>query len=104
MSDPDCESLFKGKPGSVLGAQRAEEPKPTPEREKLVAAKERLAAEKREATLKPRPWQKERRRLPPGQDLTKDFPILDLGHRPLVDTRDWRLTVTGAVERPIDSD
>jgi DMSO/TMAO reductase YedYZ molybdopterin-dependent catalytic subunit len=102
--DPDYESLFKGKPGSVLGEHRAADPKPAPEREKLVAAKERWAAEKREPQLKPRPWQKEGRRLPPGQELTRDFPILDLGNRPLVDTRDWRLTIAGAVERPIDWD
>ena len=80
MSEPDYESLFKGRPGSVLGDQRAAADSgamPTPEREKLVATKGRWAEEKREPALKPRPWQKQGRRLPPGQELTGDFPILD---------------------------
>ncbi len=115
--EPDYEALFNGKPGTVLGAQREraqadglQSPqstvKPTPEREKLVAAKERWAAEKRMPEAKARPWQKPSRasRIPPGQDETRDFPVLDLGHKPLVDARDWRLSVAGAVERPINWD
>jgi len=103
-SDPDYENLFKGRPGTVLGAQRDAAPELAPDAEKLVETKLRWAEEKREPARKPRPWQKEGRRLPPGQDLTNDFPVLDLGNRPLVDQRDWRLTVAGAVARPIDWD
>jgi len=100
VSGPDYDELFKGRPGSVLGRHR--DPEPTPEERKAVEAKIRRAQEKRPA--KERPWNNNGRRLPPGQAKTQEFPILDLGHRPLIDTRDWRLTVAGAVERRLDWD
>ncbi len=102
MTDPDFEKLFKGRPGSVLGRHR--DPVPTPEREKLTAAKTRWAEERHQTKTKSRPRQKNAGRLPPGQDETADFPVLDLGTRPLIATRDWRLTVSGAVARPLDWD
>ena len=40
-------------------------------------------------------------RTPPGQTLTEKWPVLDLGDQPVVDRRDWKLTVSGQVERPI---
>ncbi len=40
-------------------------------------------------------------RLPPGQYWEGKLPVLDLGTRPLVDRRDWRLTVAGRVARPL---
>ena len=39
-------------------------------------------------------------RLPPGQHLTGGFPVLDLGIRPEVPLKDWRLTISGEVEKP----
>jgi len=39
-------------------------------------------------------------RLPPGQRLTQDWPVLDLGLQPHVALDDWRLTVDGLVEHP----
>jgi len=48
------------------------------------------AAERREGT-----------RLPPGQHLAADWPVLDLGVKPAVDTANWRLTVYGLVEAPV---
>ena len=90
MDDVDYEELFKGKPGSVLGAHR------------LTETKIRWAEEKRQP--KQRLWQKTDSRLPPGQHATNGFPVLDLGHRPLVSTDEWRLTVGGAVNRPLDWD
>ena len=39
-------------------------------------------------------------RLPPGQHLTSDFPVLSAGPTPRVDLGTWDLTVDGAVERP----
>jgi len=100
MSGPDYDELFKGRPGSVLGRHR--DPEPTPEERRAVEAKIRRAEEKRPA--KERPWNSNGRRLPPGQAKTDEFPVLDLGHRPLIDTRDWRLSVAGAVERRLDWD
>lgn len=43
-------------------------------------------------------------RLPPGQHLTKDWPVLDLGQTPNVPLHHWRLDVTGAVEHPLSLD
>ena len=41
-----------------------------------------------------------RNRLPPGQVLTKKWPVLHYGLVPDVDTRTWTFEVTGLVERP----
>ena len=40
-------------------------------------------------------------RLPPGQHLTHDWPVLDLGLVPNISPERWRLDVYGAVENPI---
>lgn len=42
-----------------------------------------------------------RDRLPPGQVLTKRWPILDLGVRPKVNLKNWHLEINGAVENPV---
>lgn len=39
-------------------------------------------------------------RLPPGQRLVKDWPVLDLGIQPDVAQDDWRLKIDGAVAAP----
>jgi DMSO/TMAO reductase YedYZ molybdopterin-dependent catalytic subunit len=39
-------------------------------------------------------------RLPPGQHLVKNWPVLDLGIQPKVTPLDWRLEVTGLVKNP----
>ena len=38
-------------------------------------------------------------RLPPGQYLTTDFPVLATGPTPIDAAEDWALTISGAVER-----
>ncbi|MEM6492154.1 MAG: sulfite oxidase-like oxidoreductase [Pseudomonadota bacterium] len=43
----------------------------------------------------------QRRRLPPGQQLVTDWPVLDLGHQPAVDLRDFRLAIGGMVEQSV---
>lgn len=43
----------------------------------------------------------EDQRLPPGQHLTKDWPVLDLGVVPPVSRERWRLDVYGAIENPV---
>jgi DMSO/TMAO reductase YedYZ molybdopterin-dependent catalytic subunit len=66
---------------------------------KLTRSKQRWAAEGRFLTGKvSRP---EAERLPPGQHLTKDWPMLDLGMTPQVSRERWRLDVYGAVENTI---
>jgi DMSO/TMAO reductase YedYZ molybdopterin-dependent catalytic subunit len=45
-----------------------------------------------------------RPRLPIGQHETKNWPVLDLGHRPRLTTARWRLTLGGAVDQPAELD
>ena len=40
-------------------------------------------------------------RLPPGQHLVKDWPVLDLGIQPMLPPTRWQLDVFGAVETKI---
>src|SRR5207248_1748553 len=40
-------------------------------------------------------------RLPPGQTITKGWPVLDLGRTPNVPISKWQLSVEGAVEEPV---
>ena len=71
----------------------------TPSDSKLTRTKEKWAREGRFLTGKvTRP---EDQRLPPGQHLTKDWPVLDLGVLPPVSRERWRLDVYGAVENPV---
>jgi DMSO/TMAO reductase YedYZ molybdopterin-dependent catalytic subunit len=71
----------------------------TPTDSKLTRTKEKWAREGRFLTGKiTRP---EDQRLPPGQHLTKDWPVLDLGVVPPVSRERWRLDVYGAVENPV---
>jgi DMSO/TMAO reductase YedYZ molybdopterin-dependent catalytic subunit len=43
-------------------------------------------------------------RLPPGQHLVRDWPVLDLGKQPDIARERWRLTIDGMVERPVTLD
>ncbi|MPT22655.1 sulfite oxidase-like oxidoreductase [Ancylobacter polymorphus] len=43
-------------------------------------------------------------RLPPGQHLVRDWPVLDLGMQPRIALDRWRLDVTGEVETPVSWD
>jgi DMSO/TMAO reductase YedYZ molybdopterin-dependent catalytic subunit len=40
-------------------------------------------------------------RTPPGQYLTRDFPVLSTGPTPHVDTGEWSFTIDGAVDAPL---
>lgn len=40
-------------------------------------------------------------KLPPGQHMTKGWPVLDLGFHPEIPLSEWRLTVDGAVNNPL---
>src|SRR6202048_1675126 len=76
----------------------ADESEPPPI-SKLTRSKERWAREGRFLTgIISRP---ETQRLPPGQHLTRDWPVLDLGLTPQISRERWRLDVYGAVENPI---
>lgn len=43
-------------------------------------------------------------RIPPGQKEVNNFPILDLGISPNIDTSNWKLRVYGMVEDELDLD
>lgn len=46
----------------------------------------------------------EEERLPPGQHLVRDWPVLDLGRQPDVARERWQLRIDGMVERPVTLD
>lgn len=70
-----------------------------PEDSKLTRTKRKWAAEGRALTGHvARP---ETDRLPPGQHLVNDWPVLDLGLHPEIAREDWRLVIGGAVENPL---
>ncbi|MDQ0472259.1 sulfite oxidase-like oxidoreductase [Labrys wisconsinensis] len=75
---------------------------PAPPETKLTTTKQRWAREGR--FLTGRIARPETERLPPGQHLVRDWPVLDLGLHPRVQREHWRLDVDGAVEHPVSWD
>lgn len=65
-------------------------------KEKLIETKEKWAREGRALT-----GRGGTDRLPPGQRLVTDWPVLDLGIQPDLAAAEWSLTVGGAVEAPL---
>lgn len=43
-------------------------------------------------------------RLPPGQRLVENWPVLDLGIQPDVPAAEWQLTIDGSVDNPVTWD
>jgi DMSO/TMAO reductase YedYZ molybdopterin-dependent catalytic subunit len=72
-------------------------------KERYIAAKQQWAEKQKARGVAPRS-QPQPERLPPGQKLTTGFPVLDLGVRPAIPERDWRLTLDGLVEHPVTLD
>lgn len=69
---------------------------------KLVAVKQAWAEAGR--LLTGAPDEARSQRLPPGQRLVTNWPVLDLGVQPAIARGDWRLKVDGAVANPIEWD
>ena len=67
-------------------------------KDKLVASKRKWAAEGRLLTGKHGARDD---RLPPGQHLVKNWPVLDLGQQPRLERWDWKLEVEGLVENKL---
>ena len=65
-------------------------------KDKLIRSKQKWAEEGRAITG--RPDMGHVSRLPPGQKLVTNWPVLDLGVQPDVKPENWRLRVTGLVE------
>jgi DMSO/TMAO reductase YedYZ molybdopterin-dependent catalytic subunit len=72
---------------------------PGARREKLIARKQEWARDGRLLTGTAADPQVQR--LPPGQRLVRDWPVLDLGQQPEVTPGKFRLDVDGAVENPL---
>jgi len=80
---------------------------PAPDDSKLTRSKRRWAEERKfltghaghENAARP-----EAERLPRGQHLVKDWPVLDLGRQPDVEKEDWKLKIYGAVDNPFTWD
>jgi DMSO/TMAO reductase YedYZ molybdopterin-dependent catalytic subunit len=66
-----------------------------------IAAKERWA---RKMAGQEKRVVRSENRLPPGQRLVHDFPVLDLGVKPEVPLDQWRLKIHGQVENPVTLD
>ena len=75
------------------------EPDDPPPDSKLTRSKQRWAREGK--FLTGRIARPEDQRLPPGQHLTRDWPVLDLGVTPTIGRECWRLDVHGAVEQTL---
>ena len=67
--------------------------------EKLIRAKQRWAEDGR--LLTGTTADPDTARLPPGQRLVSDWPVLDLGNQPRIDATGFRLDIDGAVRRPL---
>lgn len=67
-------------------------------KDKLLAKKQEWAEAGRGLTGTTAPHEQ---RLPPGQHLVRDWPVLDLGIQPQIPTSSFTLTLDGAVEYPI---
>ncbi|MFB9949507.1 sulfite oxidase-like oxidoreductase [Rhizobium puerariae] len=74
----------------------------TPEDSKLTVTKRKWAGQGK--FLTGRIARPETDRLPPGQHLVKNWPVLDLGQQPRVPTSQWRLDVRGLVNIPTTFD
>src|SRR5688572_4399050 len=72
-------------------------------KDRYIAAKQKWAEKQLASGFKPREVAAGDR-LPPGQMLTKGFPVLDLGVRPEVPLAEWTLTLDGLVEKPVTLD
>jgi len=72
-------------------------------KDRYIAAKQKWAEKQLAGGFKPRDVAATDR-LPPGQMLTKGFPVLDLGVKPEVPLNEWSLTLDGLVEKPLTLD
>lgn len=70
-----------------------------PPQTKLSRTKEQWARDGR--FLTGRVARPDSERLPPGQHLTRDWPVLDLGVTPEIAQHQWHLDVYGAIDNPV---
>ncbi|TXH37250.1 MAG: sulfite oxidase-like oxidoreductase [Rhodospirillaceae bacterium] len=80
------------------GEPRLENQDEQGKRDKLIRRKQEWAAEGR--LLTGTSGNRETERLPPGQRLVQNWPVLDLGVHPDIPRDKWRLWIDGAVANP----
>ncbi|WP_417829988.1 sulfite oxidase-like oxidoreductase [Thalassospira sp.] len=68
-------------------------------KDKLIAAKRKWAEDGRLITGAPDAARENR--LPPGQRLVTDWPVLDLGITPHISADDYQLEINGQVRKPV---
>ncbi len=68
--------------------------------EKIVKAKQTMAQHRREFSCREVDDVQDSR-LPPGQHLVNNFPVLDLGYKPEIVLGDWALSIDGFVANPV---
>jgi len=68
-------------------------------REKYIAAKQKWAEKQKTRGFAPRATAATDR-LPPGQTLTRGFPVLDLGVKPEIPPDQWTLALAGLIGKP----
>src|SRR4051812_678647 len=93
------------RPPGILSPDRQELPMADdlpPEDSKLTRAKRDWADSGK--FLTGRIARQESERLPPGQHLVKNWPVLDLGRQPDIGLHRWKLATDGLVERPLTLD
>jgi DMSO/TMAO reductase YedYZ molybdopterin-dependent catalytic subunit len=89
-------------PRRMSSLEQAMDDDTPPPDSKLTRSKQRWASEQKFLTgAVSRP---EDERLPPGQHLVRDWPVLDLGRQPDVSHERWRLKIGGMVEHPVTLD
>jgi len=72
-------------------------------KDKLISSKQQWAKDGRLLTGD-KDVAPQARRLPPGQRLVRDWPVLDLGVQPNILLDKWQLTVGGMVANPVKLD
>jgi len=68
--------------------------------EKTIQAKQKMAMHRREFSCREVDEYSDDPRLPPGQHMVNNWPVLDLGYKPKISLEDWQLTVDGLVTNP----
>ncbi len=69
-------------------------------KDKLISSKQQWARNGRLLTGEA-PSAPQARRLPPGQRLVRDWPVLDLGVQPNILLDKWQLSIGGLVAKPV---
>ncbi|MBC6497510.1 MAG: sulfite oxidase-like oxidoreductase [Alphaproteobacteria bacterium GM7ARS4] len=73
-------------------------------RDKLIGIKRLWASKEQHRSKQRQDEGHESMRLPPGQRLVKNWPVLDLGTQPSISQDGWRLRIGGLVETPLSMD